>query len=73
MDLRFKKVIEEMMQDLANLNEHQADEAEDQKLKIQFGEILKQNGIQDDALNQKIVEEIFNAVQVHFKKTMGVA
>jgi hypothetical protein len=71
MDLKFENVIKEMMFKY-NLLEHQGDEAEDQKLKIQFGDILKQNGIQDDSLVQKIVDETFNAVQLHLKKTMGV-
>lgn len=49
------------------LNEHEGDAAEDQKLKETMRSILRFKGVEVPGL----VEELFNAFQTHLSKTKG--
>jgi hypothetical protein len=49
------------------LNEHEGDAAEDQKLKETMRSILRFKGVEVPGL----VEELFNAFQTHLAKTKG--
>ena len=49
------------------LNEHEGDAAEDQKLKETMGSILQSKGVEVPGL----VEELFNVFQAHLSKTKG--
>ena len=49
------------------LNEHEGDAAEDQKLKETMGSILQSKGVEVPGP----VEELFNVFQAHLSKTKG--
>ena len=61
-----KTKFEECVGNIINqLNEHQADEAEDQKLKETMSSILKSKGVEASGL----VDELFNAFQTHLSNS----